>query len=101
MDALEEMALEAYDRPIGLKLSDVSVDYYITKASMRRPSLSSRRGGFDRPRKTASIAPLRSLLLALSVGRFLCDPVHDEVRPDSKALQSRVRSPSAKGPSSC
>jgi hypothetical protein len=32
MDTLEEMALEAYDRPIGLKLSDVSVDCYITKA---------------------------------------------------------------------
>jgi len=32
MDALEEMALEAYDRPIGLKLSDVSVDCCITKA---------------------------------------------------------------------
>jgi hypothetical protein len=32
MDALEEMALEAYDRPIGLKLSDVSVGCCITKA---------------------------------------------------------------------
>jgi hypothetical protein len=32
MDALEEMALEAYDRPIGLKLSNVSVDCCITKA---------------------------------------------------------------------
>jgi transposase len=32
MDALEDMALEAYDRTIGLKLSDVSVDCCITKA---------------------------------------------------------------------
>src|SRR5215216_2516152 len=46
-------------------------------------------------------APLRLLLSALSLGRFPGNPVHDEVRPDSKALQSRVRSPSAKGPSSC
>jgi transposase len=32
MDALEEMALEAYDRAIGLDLSDVAVDCCITKA---------------------------------------------------------------------
>jgi transposase len=32
MDALKVMALEAYDRTIGLKLSDVSVDCCITKA---------------------------------------------------------------------
>ncbi len=32
MDALEVMALEAYDRTIGLTLSDVSVDCCITKA---------------------------------------------------------------------
>jgi hypothetical protein len=45
-------------------------------------------------------APLRLLLSALSLGRLSGDPVHDEVRPDSKALQSRVRFAS-KGPSSC
>ena len=32
MDALEIMALEAYDRTIGLKLYDISVDCCITKA---------------------------------------------------------------------
>jgi transposase len=32
MDALEEIALEAYDRAIGLELADVSVDGCITKA---------------------------------------------------------------------
>jgi hypothetical protein len=32
MDALEVMALEAYDRTIGLKLSDISVDCCITKS---------------------------------------------------------------------
>jgi transposase len=32
MDALEEIALESYDRMIGLELSDVSVDGCITKA---------------------------------------------------------------------
>jgi len=32
MEALEEIALEAYDRTIGLKLSDVSVDCCVTKA---------------------------------------------------------------------
>src|SRR5215204_1156539 len=32
MDALEQMALEAYDRLIGLKLSNVSMDCCITKA---------------------------------------------------------------------
>jgi transposase len=32
MDALREMALEAYDRTIGLKLADVAVDCCITKA---------------------------------------------------------------------
>jgi transposase len=32
MDALEEIALEAYDRMIGLELADVSVDGCITKA---------------------------------------------------------------------
>jgi hypothetical protein len=32
MDALEEMALGAYDRTIGLELADVSVDGCITKA---------------------------------------------------------------------
>lgn len=32
MDALEEMAREAYDRAIGLDLSDVAVDCCITKA---------------------------------------------------------------------
>ncbi len=32
MDALKEMALEAYDRAIGLDLSDVAVDCCITKA---------------------------------------------------------------------
>ena len=32
MDALEEMALEAYDRAIGLELADVSVDGCITNA---------------------------------------------------------------------
>ncbi len=32
LDSLEEIALEAYDRMIGLKLSDVSVDGCITKA---------------------------------------------------------------------
>src|SRR5215213_3044144 len=67
---------------------------------MRRPSLSSRRGGSGRPRKTVMFAPLRLLLSALSLGRLSGDPVHDEVRPDSKALQSRVRFAS-KGPSSC
>lgn len=33
MDALEEMALESYDRIIGLKLADIAVDGCITKAS--------------------------------------------------------------------
>jgi hypothetical protein len=32
MDSLEEIALESYDRMIGLELSDVSVDGCITKA---------------------------------------------------------------------
>ena len=32
MDALEQIALEAYDRMIGLELADVSVDGCITKA---------------------------------------------------------------------
>jgi transposase len=32
MDALEEIALESYDRMVGLELSDVSVDGCITKA---------------------------------------------------------------------
>lgn len=32
MDALEDMALEAYDRVIGLELDDVAVDCCITKA---------------------------------------------------------------------
>ena len=32
MDALEEMAREAYDRAVGLDLSDVAVDCCITKA---------------------------------------------------------------------
>jgi len=32
MDALEVMALEAFDRTIGLKLSDISVDCCITKS---------------------------------------------------------------------
>ena len=32
MDALEDMALEAYDRAIGLDLADVAVDCCITKA---------------------------------------------------------------------
>jgi len=36
MDTLEVMALEAYDRTIGLKLSDVSVDCCITKAPCGR-----------------------------------------------------------------
>jgi hypothetical protein len=31
MDALEDMALEAYDRAIGLDLADVAVDCCITK----------------------------------------------------------------------
>src|SRR5215208_5844817 len=68
---------------------------------MRRPKLSrGRRGGSGRPRKTVAFAPLRLLLSALSLGRLSSDPVHDEVRPDSQALQSRVRFAS-KGPSSC
>jgi hypothetical protein len=32
MDALEDMALESYDRAIGLDLADVAVDCCITKA---------------------------------------------------------------------
>ena len=32
MDALEEMALESYDRVVGLELTDVSIDGCITKA---------------------------------------------------------------------
>ena len=32
MDALREIVLEAYDRLIGLELSDVAVDGCITKA---------------------------------------------------------------------
>jgi hypothetical protein len=32
MEALEEMALESYDRIIGLELSEVAVDGCITKA---------------------------------------------------------------------
>lgn len=33
MDALEQMAREAYDRALGLDLSDLAVDCCITKAS--------------------------------------------------------------------
>ncbi len=32
MDALEQMALEVYDRTIGLDLADVAIDCCITKA---------------------------------------------------------------------
>jgi hypothetical protein len=63
--------------------------------------VKGRRGGSDRHPKSVTCAPLRVLLSALLWGQLPGDPVHDEVRPDSKALQSRVRSPSAKGPSSC
>ncbi len=39
MDSLEEVAREAYDRTIGLELSDVAVDCCIT----RRPHAEERR----------------------------------------------------------
>jgi hypothetical protein len=49
---------------------------------MRRPSLSSRRGGSDRHLKSVTCAPLRVLLCALLSGQLPGDLVHDEVRPD-------------------
>ena len=55
---------------------------------MRRPSLSSRRGGSDRHPKSVTCAPLRVLLCALLSGQLPGDPVHDEVRPDVGAAIS-------------
>src|SRR5215208_6056401 len=74
-----------------------------TRTSFYEKSIpvKGRRGGSDPHPKSVTCAPLRVLLSALLWGQLPGDPVHDEVRPDSKALQSRVRSPSAKGPSSC
>jgi hypothetical protein len=52
--------------------------------------LSSRRGGFGRPRKTHRLAPSTLASIRTLVGRFLDDPVHDEFRP-GRVLQSKVR----------
>src|SRR5215213_5273892 len=51
--------------------------FQLQMASMRRPSLSSRRGGWGHPQRKVTCAPLRVLLYALSWGRLPGDPVHE------------------------
>jgi transposase len=82
MDTLEEIALESYDRMIGLELSDVSVDGCITKApcggnkSGRSPVDRGKRGV-----KRSTMVDARGIPLAVATAgptattrRFLVPP---------------------------
>src|SRR5215207_9363604 len=67
--------------------------FFYEKAFLVKPTWRLR----DRPRRTATIAPLRYASIRTGVGPAFSDgPVHDGVRPDLKALQSVTRSPSKK-----